>query len=89
MIEWHHKHSLDLTDEVDEMLVNEANFSQDHSPWKSDSTMVSTKIDRFYYINTNEIQGELSRKNMKIMFMHENKKVISTWEKITIAIVIS
>ena len=56
------------------MLVNEANFSQDPSPWKSDSTMASNKINRFYQINTNEIQGELSHKKVKNIFMQENKK---------------
>ena len=91
MIDWHHIHSLDLTDEVVEMLLNDASFSQDRSPWQSDFIMVSNKINRFYYINTNEISSELSSKNMKIISMCENKKknVTFTREKITITMVTS
>jgi len=43
--------------------------------------MVSNKINRFYQINTNEIQGELSRKKVKNIFMHENKKRLLPHEK--------
>ena len=42
-------------------------------------------ITTSYYINTNEIPGELLHENMIIIFTHENNMLFFAYEKITVA----